>query len=302
MSDKTISYQNASIHYRVHGSGKPVVLIHGFGEDGRIWEKQVEFLQDRFQLIVPDLPGSGRSDLIPDMSIEGMAEVIKLIIDVENFTQKEPRFPLQGAEGVEGAGTTLLGHSMGGYITLAFAEKHPAYLKSFGLIHSSAFADGEEKKAARRKSIEFIEKNGAYEFLKSAIPGLFLMGQDGSNLSDQSKPGASFSNRGLTALSRPDPDPVADLIEKGRAFSPEALTRYYQAMIDRPDRSAVLKTFPGPVLFIIGRHDAAVPFDQSMKQCYLPVQSHIHILRESAHMGMLEQTRLLNNILFGFLR
>jgi len=285
MSDKNLSYQNASIHYRVFGSGRPVILIHGFGEDGRIWDKQVAFLQDRFQLIVPDLPGSGRSNMIPDMSIEGMAELIKAIIDKEAISA-----------------TVLIGHSMGGYITLAFAEKYPSSLHSFGLVHSSAFADSEEKKAARRKSIEFIEKNGAHDFLKSAIPGLFLMGQDGSQPSDPLKPEAS-SNRGLTAASRPDPasDPITDLIEKGRAFSPEALICYYQAMINRPDRSSVLKSFNGPVLFIIGRHDMAVPFNQSMKQCHVPSQAHIHILRESAHMGMLEQYGLVNNVLLNFL-
>lgn len=294
MSDKTLSYQNASIHYRVFGSGRPVILVHGFGEDGRIWDKQVEFLQDRFQLIVPDLPGSGRSNMIPDMSIEGMAELIKWILDAEHSSANLLRSPLQGAEGV-----VLIGHSMGGYITLAFAEKYPSSLHSFGLLHSSAFADSEEKKAARRKSIECIEKNGAHEFLKTAIPGLFLMGQDGSQLSDPLKPEAS-SNRGLTALSHPDP--IADLVEKGRAFSPQALICYYEAMINRPDRSSVLKTFPGPVLFIIGKHDKAVPFEHCMKQCHLPSQSHIHILSESAHMGMLEQYGLVNNVLLDFLR
>ncbi|HEX4875561.1 MAG TPA: alpha/beta hydrolase, partial [Chitinophagaceae bacterium] len=65
---KTISFQGKEIFYRVIGTGKPVVLVHGFGEDGEIWQNQVMFLQDKFKLIIPDLPGSGRSALIDDMS------------------------------------------------------------------------------------------------------------------------------------------------------------------------------------------------------------------------------------------
>jgi pimeloyl-ACP methyl ester carboxylesterase len=175
----------------------------------------------------------------------------------------------------------MLGHSMGGYITLAFAEKYSASLTAFGLVHSSAFADSEEKKAARRKSIDFIKNNGAYEFLKTSIPGLFK-GSDGSKGSD-----------GL--------EPYDPLIEKGKNFTSDALIHYYQAMIARPDRTAVLKKFTGPILFIIGEHDNAVPFQQSLQQCYLPTVSHVHILRNSAHMGMLEESDNVNKILIDFL-
>ena len=283
MIDKNIQYKNSSIHYRVIGTGRPVMLIHGFGEDGSIWDKQVEFLKDKFQLIIPDLPGSGQSAVLSGqwaVGIEDHAEIVKAILDAEEITNREvQKFPLQGAEGVKGA--ILLGHSMGGYITLAFAEKYPEMISSFGLVHSSAFADSEEKKAARLKSIEFIQKNGAYEFLKSVIPGLFLRGQDGSKPSDPY---------------------IDELIEKGKQFSDEALIQYYRAMIARPDRTEVLKNFNGPILFIIGQHDKAVPFDDSMKQCYLPHQSHIHILRQSAHMGMHEEAEGTNNILLQFLR
>lgn len=268
LQQKTITYQSSSIFYRVTGKGKPVVLLHGFGEDGEIWDQQVDFLKEHFQLIIPDLPGSGRSELINDMSIEGMAESIKELISFEL------PFPLEGAEGV-----SLIGHSMGGYITLAFAEKYPQMLSSFGLVHSSAFADSEEKKAARLKSIEFIKKNGAYAFLHTSIPGLF---------SEQWAAG----NR----------QQVDSLVEKGRAFTGEALIQYYQAMMDRPDRTAVLKNFAGPILFIMGQHDLAVPFAQSLQQCYLPDISQLHILRNSAHMGMLEEAGKTNNFLLEFLQ
>jgi len=80
---KNITYQSSTIFYRIAGTGKPVVLLHGFGEDGEIWNNQIDFLKEHFTLIIPDLPGSGKSELIADMSIEGMGEAIKAIIDFE---------------------------------------------------------------------------------------------------------------------------------------------------------------------------------------------------------------------------
>jgi pimeloyl-ACP methyl ester carboxylesterase len=267
MTIKSITYQSATLHYRVCGTGKPVVLLHGFGEDGEIWNGQVDRLQHDFRLIVPDLPGSGGSGMIPDMSIEGMAEAIRSILETEfPYTQK-------------GNEVVMLGHSMGGYITLALAEKYPGWLKAIGLVHSTAFADPDEKKQARLKSISFMEKNGAYLFLKTSIPGLF-MGSGGSKSSDIL---------------------IADLVEKGRNFATVALVRYYRAMGNRPDRRTVLKNFKGPVLFLIGLHDTAVPFQQNLQESYLPAQSHIHLLRNSGHMGMLEEMEKMNDILLQFL-
>ena len=267
MELKTFTYQSSKIFYRTVGKGKPVVLIHGFAEDGDVWKNQIEFLsagsggKNHFQLIIPDLPGSGKSEMIKDMSIEGMAEVIKSTADAEKIET-----------------CIMLGHSMGGYITLAFAEKNADRLSALGLVHSSAFADGDEKKANRLKSIEFVKKNGAFEFLKAVIIDLFTETWAANN-----------------------PKQVDRQIEKSSVFSDEAIIAYYHAMINRPDRTNVLKNYSKPVLFIIGEHDKAVPFEQSMQQCYLPNQSHIHILRNSAHMGMLEEADKVNKILVDFL-
>lgn len=246
MQLKSFLYQSSKIGYRISGSGKPVILIHGFGEDGDVWKNQVPFLEKHCTLIIPDLPGSGKSELITDMSIEGMAGCIKAITDEEKINS-----------------ATVLGHSMGGYITLAFAEKKPALINAFGLIHSSAYADSEEKKEARRKSIEFIKAHGAYDFLKTAIPGLFYQPEN---------------NKDCEAL-----------VEAGINFTPEALIAYYTAMINRPDRTAVLTSYTQPILFIMGQYDKAVPFEHSLSQSHLPQQSHITILRNSAHMGMYEE-------------
>ncbi len=269
MESKTFTYQSSKIFYRTVGKGKPVVLVHGFAEDSEVWKNQIEFLQDHCFLIIPDLPGSGKSESINDMSIEGMSEVIKELINRE----------APGSSPFGGGWVGAVGHSMGGYISLALAEKYPEMLSSIALVHSSAFADSDEKKANRLKSIEFVKKNGAYEFLKAVITDLFTETWAANN-----------------------PQTVDRQIEKSKAFPDEAIIAYYHAMINRPDRTPVLKNFNKPILFIIGEHDKAVPFQQSMQQCYLPNQSHIHILRNSAHMGMLEETDKVNEILPGFLK
>jgi pimeloyl-ACP methyl ester carboxylesterase len=265
------NYNSSIINYQVIGTGKPILLIHGFGEDGNIWQNQIEYLKENYQIIIPHLPGSGSSDIIEDMSIQGMAECIKEVI-----TNAMPKFPhiLSLVEGQGAEGVLVLGHSMGGYITLALIEKYPTLFKSFGLIHSTAFADNEEKKTARLKSIEFINQHGAYEFLKSTTPNLFF---------DKQHPH------------------INTLIEQSKNFTSQALIAYYHAMINRPDRTHILKTFTKPILFIIGEHDMAIPFAQSMQQCHLPQQSHVHILRNTAHMGMWEEEEKTNQIIQSFL-
>jgi pimeloyl-ACP methyl ester carboxylesterase len=265
--EKEIKYQTSRIFYRVFGNGKPVMLLHGFGVDGNLWKNQVDHLKNKFQLIIPDLPGSGRSEVIEDMSIEGMAEVIKKIIDQE-FNNSSPLGGNQvkrrlGTKFGEGAGV-LIGHSMGGYITLAIAEKYPDYLRAFGLDHSTAYADSEEKKVIRDKAIQFIQQHGSWQFLKATLPNLFSKGSQAKI-----------------------PGKIKELIDAGNNFSPAALVSYYQAMKQRPDRTETLKNSRVPVLFIMGKYDEAAPLDDVLKQCHLPEKSYIHILHHTGHMGML---------------
>lgn len=261
MKEKSVTCNNAEVFYRISGKGFPVVLIHGFAEDGSIWDNQVYFLKNDYQLIVPDLPGSGRSSLIngSGVGLELYADCINSILKTEQISQ-----------------CIMIGHSMGGYITLAFAEKFPSTLVAFGLFHSSSYADDETKIETRLKAIEFIRSNGAAAFLKTSIPGLFH------------EPGNS--------------NHAAALIEKGKDFSKKALIQYYEAMIARPDRTAILKNSHVPILFIMGQFDKAVPIEHSLEQSHLPSCSYIHILRNSAHMGMLEEGQEANNILANFLQ
>ena len=269
------------------------MLIHGFGEDGNIWSNQAAYLKDKFQLIIPDLPGSGQSEMIDDMSMEGMAEVIKRILDEE-----APLNPPQGgtldsdtsniqdsfknSESLnppsEGREACIIGHSMGGYVLLAFVEKYWNHLNAFGLFHSTAYADSEEKKAIRRKGIDFINQLGAFEFLKTTTPNLF---------SQQTK-----DER---------PELIDELVAGLDNFSPAALVSYYEAMMQRPDRTEMLQIATVPVLFIMGKYDNAVPLEDGLKQCHLPEKSYIYVLQNSGHMGMLEEKDKCNAILEKFL-
>jgi pimeloyl-ACP methyl ester carboxylesterase len=259
--NKEFLYQNKKIAYRLIGNGQPVILVHGFGEDGTVWRNQIEFLKDKFKLIVPDLPGSGHSEMVNDMSMEGMAEILHSIIHEENIDS-----------------CPVIGHSMGGYITLALASAYPNHVNAFGLFHSSSFADTDEKKAIRRKGIASIRQHGAAEFLKTMIPNLF------AELSKDEKP-----------------ELIDEQIALSHNFLPQGLVSYYQAMIERPDRTDLLRNTAVPVLFIIGKYDTAVPPEDSLKQCHLPEKSYIHLLQKSGHMGMLEEWEVCNHYLEKFL-
>ena len=135
----------------------PVMLLHGFTEDRRIWDPVLSGMEDRYLWILPDLPGSGQSssnESLPQLT--DFAEIIPLIMEQEKITE-----------------LVLIGHSMGGYISLAFAQKYPDKIKALGLFHSTSYADSPEKKEARDKNIRFIKNNGTVPYLNQAIPSLF---------------------------------------------------------------------------------------------------------------------------------
>ena len=260
MHEQQIKLNGKNIFFRLTGKGPAVVLLHGFGEDGTIWEDQYRSING-FQFLVPDLPGTGRSELISDMSMEGLATCIRELtthLDIEKFI--------------------LTGHSMGGYVSLAFAEKFPEKIVGLGLFHSTAYADTEEKKSTRRKGIGFIRKNGAFEFLKTSIPNLYA-----------------------PATREHHPQMVEDQIRASHNFSDAALVLYYESMIQRPSRVNILKNSHAPVLFVLGRYDAAVPLKDGLEQCYLAPLTYIHVLENSGHMGMKEETGEANSILSNYL-
>lgn len=259
-----ITFRNKKIFYRTAGQGPAVVLLHGFGEDGQVFNRQISFLKEHYTLIVPDLPGSGQSQMLDEQpQLDDFAELLNDLMTQELGDQS----------------CSLFGHSMGGYTTMAFVERYAERLDTFGLIHSSSFADTPEKIESRKKAIDFINRQGGRAFLKTIVGDLF------SGDSKQQHPGY--------------PDELLKLTEE---ISDAALIQYYRAMIDRPDRSSLLKSAAVPVLFLIGKHDKAIPYELSLKQCHLPTVSSVHILENSGHMGMWEETDKTNQAIHGFLQ
>lgn len=243
------NYQGQAIRFRTVGQGKPILLLHGFGEDGSIFEPLGEFLGTQHAVWIPDLPGSGHSGLPTDLSIESMAAACLALMD-----QQAPNQPF-----------IVIGHSMGGYVALALAEQAPERIAGLGLFHSSAYADSEEKIANREKSIAFIETHGGQEFLQTMVPGLFA-------------PAFREAHRHA----------VEHQTKLSFALSDASLIAYYRAMIARPDRTTILREATFPVLFIIGGQDQAVPATAALEQAALPAKASVCVMEDVGHMGMLE--------------
>jgi pimeloyl-ACP methyl ester carboxylesterase len=242
----------AKIIYSESGQGFPVIFLHGFGESKELWQMFQAHLSTKYRTIAPDLPGFGQSPLFNnELTLEDVAE--KLHEWTSEIGVKE---------------CIMIGHSLGGYITLAFANKYPEMMKGLGLFHSSVFADTPEKKENRKKTIEFIKQNGAAAFIENFIPPLFY---EESHLR------------------------LAEIIKKqvdiGKNTPANTLTAYLAAMAARPDSSEFIKNFDKPVLMIIGEKDSAVPFDKSMEQTDMLLQPDVHVLDLTGHMGMFERER-----------
>ncbi len=240
---------NPHIAYQIDGQGPAVMLLHGFPENSYVWEHQQAFLKAHFQVIIPDLPGSGKAPLTTPLTMDTMADYIHAILLAENINE-----------------VVMIGHSMGAYVALAFAEKYPQLLKGLGLFHSTAAADSEEKKSAMLKSIKLMQQYGSETFLRQTLPNMFS---------------PAFKSR--------QPERVEAYIKMGMQCRQESLIAYYEAMIQRPDRKTVLQPLQVPVLFIIGKDDNAIPMDSILPQVTLPAVSSIYIFEEVGHMGMWEE-------------
>lgn len=269
MQEKEITYNHKKIFYRSIGEGPVVVLLHGVPFDGKLWINQFHVFPG-FKLIIPDLPGSGRSEMIDEMSMEGMAECVKEIIVHETaslfFKSGEPHSVI------------VIGHSMGGYITLAMAEKYPELLNGFGLFHSSAYPDSEERKAGRRRTIALIREKGVEEFAKTSIPNLY----------------SQFTKDQNPAL-------IGQQIEIASNFSAESIVSYQMAMMQRKDRTEVLRKAAVPIFFALGRFDAVIPLKDGLEQCSLADLNYFHILENAGHVGMMEEPNETNTILLNYL-
>ncbi|MDP1727472.1 MAG: alpha/beta hydrolase [Bacteroidota bacterium] len=248
------------LKYFCQGSGgQTLVLIHGYCENNTCFNKQVLFFKDSHKVITLDLPGFGSSEVITDVSMDQMATEVKAVLDHLDIRQ-----------------CIMMGHSMGGYVVMAFAELYPQMLTSFGLIHSVATADNEERKEKRKQVIALLEKTGKEPYIKSFIPTLFAT-------PNQSEPY------------------VNDFILQGLSGPKEGIIEAAKAMMNRPDRLHVLEQTQVPVFFAIGKQDPLIPEEAMFKQAALCKVSQICYLQNAGHVGMVEEPDMLNKGMMEFI-
>ena len=256
-----INFKGQQINYFTYGKGKPVVLLHGFCEDSSMWEDFISAFA-HYQIIGIDLPGFGSSSPVENPTIEKFADSVNVLLE---------KLSIQNC--------FMIGHSMGGYVSLAFAKKYGKRLRGLGIFHSHPYPDTPAQKELRAKSIEFIKKNGHFHYLKQLFPKLF-------------PPDFLSSNRFL----------VDKMMHRASSFPATGIIGGQQAMMNRPDQSAVLAAINCPVLFIIGREDEVVATEHSFEQTALPEVAHIHALNGVGHMGMFEAPKETQKIINQFLK
>ena len=150
-------YKNIPIYYKTFGKGPVIVLLHGFLESSTMWKKLIpEFSKNNF-LVTIDFPGHGKSGVISEThSMELMAEVVHELLKELNI-----------------ASATFIGHSMGGYVALAYAELYEKEAEKLILLNSTPQADSEERKENRDRSIEIVGKVPE-AYISMAIGNLFV--------------------------------------------------------------------------------------------------------------------------------
>lgn len=233
------------VRYFDTGKGEPVVLLHGFCLSSASFELIAPGLSEDFRVISPDFPGFGGSDIIPGTyNLSKVAAWLDRFVDRLGLTQ-----------------FTLIGHSMGGYVALAYVEDYAERIKGIGLMHSTAASDDPPMVDERNKIIDFVKRNGPAAFLPTFVKSLLWVD---------------------------NPDLVNRLLDIGSKTQKDALLTYAAAMRDRPDRQDLLRDLDIPVLFLMGRHDSRLPLFKMRDQFMLPKNAVKSVLQFAGHMGMYE--------------
>lgn len=244
------------LHYTTQGQGDPLVLIHGFPNDSTAWDTVVPQLAAHYRLILPDLPGAGKSPLPEtELTMAFMAGAIKEVLDQEGISR-----------------AVLAGHSMGGYTAMQFAALYPGMIRGISLVHSLASADADEKKENRRKAIILMKKGEAEKemFLKGMTQNLFA-------------PEYAAQHPGV----------LKSIVAKGMELSSDRLAAFYQAIMDRTDKKALLEQVTWPVQWIIGDHDTATSMKDALEQCHIAPVNQVAVYKPCGHMSFLEMPQRL---------
>lgn len=247
MEPNTAKLSNSDLSFFDEGKGSPLLLLHGFCGSKRYWEKIIPELSKNHRVIAPDLPGHGESSMRNKRySIEEIAGEVKELLaylEIEKIT--------------------LFGHSLGGYITLAFAEKYADQLNAFSLIHSTAFPDSEEAKEGRVANVEKVRENGIKELIDGLVPKLFSPLNAEKNIKD-----------------------IETTKEIGYGTSAKGVINALLAMKERPDRNSVLENTSLPVLLIAGEKDQIIPAEKTFSVSKDNIKEVT--IKDSGHMSMYE--------------
>lgn len=247
---RLINVDGHAVHYRDEGrsNGKALVLLHGFLQSLDVWSSYVLTYMHDLRVITIDLPGHGHTECFGEVhSMDFMARTVKTVLDEAGVDQ-----------------CVMVGHSMGGYVALAFAEKFPYSLRGLGLVNSHALSDSEQHHANRQAVCEQVRENRA-SYIVNFVPTL-------------------FDDNNRAALSQD----IKDLQDQCLETRSEAIIAAQKGMMARPSRIQVLQQLEVPVLFIYGKNDNRIPLEIAISQAMLPHHSEILLLDNVGHMAFME--------------
>ena len=244
----SIKYKKTDVYFTDSGKGPAIVLLHGFLGSSEIWKDFIKDLSLDYRVVAVDLPGHGKTGNIAIVhSMEMIAETVKAVLNHLKIKK-----------------CTMVGHSMGGSVTLAFAELFPFMLNGFGLVHSTAYDDTPEGKKNRDKMVETVRKD-RLKFIISFIPNLFP-NNDVEKFSVKIK-----------------------LLQKiASTMSKESVIASLEGMKIRRNRIDVIRNSKVPMLFVIGKKDPRLPFEKVLPQLAECNNGYVTILGNAGHMGFIE--------------
>ncbi|MRT91595.1 alpha/beta fold hydrolase [Ancylomarina sp. 16SWW S1-10-2] len=239
----------SNLRYFDQGEGEVLVLLHGYLEAIETFDAFAKDLATKVRVICVDLPGHGQSTLkLKHVNVEDMAEAVCALVVELNLGKVH-----------------LMGHSMGGYVALAFADKYADKLASFSLLHSSANPDTEEKKENRKREIDLLSRGKKDLICNTAIPNTFSKRNQESFLGE-----------------------IDVLIEIASNTKEEGIINALNAMMNRPDRNKILKALQIPKHSFVGREDNFIPFEKGMEWAYDNGMKPV-IFENSGHMSFIEE-------------
>lgn len=258
-----ISVMGRRVGYDERGQGTPLVLIHGFPLNRMIWEAQWEGLSNVARVIAPDLRGFGESEMIDaPTEVSTYADDVRELLDALGI--HEP--------------AVIAGHSMGGYVAMAYLRRYPQHVAGLVLTTTKATADTMEGKAGRDKNIGVAKEKGADAIAEGMLPKVF-------------SPKTYESN----------PELVAQAKRIMQSASVPGIVGALSAMRDRPDSTGTLLEFSQPVLIVAGADDALMSAadQENMKQAAR--NSTLVTLPNAGHLAPMEQPEAYNNAVTEFL-